>query len=95
MQKKSSGSDTITKDYLDETLDSRLTELEDRLDVKLAMQKDGITREVRDIITENNSAIFTRIDPILSEVENARIDRELGTEQLRKLEKRVEKLERS
>lgn len=45
-------------------------------------------------LTEFSDKMFTRIDPILAEVENARIDRELTTEKFQKLEKRVDKIEK-
>lgn len=51
MKTKSKGSDVVTKDHLD----IRLDEL-----------KGEIIREVKEVITENNSAIFSRIDPLLS-----------------------------
>lgn len=70
-------------------------EFDTKLNFRLSMQKDEILREVKEIVTENNSAIFTRIDPLLSELEDRRLDRELGTEKLRELDGRVTKLERS
>lgn len=88
MSKNGSGSDVVTKDFFVDTLHSVL-------DVRLGMLKGEITRETREIITENNSIIFERIDPILSEVENARVDRELATHKLEDLDKRVTKLETS
>ena len=58
---------------------------EEHLDVKLSFFKEEIISEVKDIITESNSRLYTRIDPLLSELENTRLDRELGTEQMQKL----------
>ena len=66
---------------------------EEYLDVKLSFFKEEIIGEVKDIIRESNSSLYTRIDPLLSELENNRLDRELTTEQLRNLDKRVTKLE--
>lgn len=62
------------------------------------------TIDARKRIEENlykfKDELFTRIDPILTEVENARIDRELSTEQtedikntIKKLQERISKLE--
>lgn len=68
---------------------------EEYLDVKLALFRDEIIGEVKDMFTESNSKLYSRIDPILSEIENSRIDRELTTEKLEDHEKRIKKLERN
>ncbi len=95
MSKNGSGSDVVTKDYLDQTLNRTL-------DIRLGMQKNEIIRETREMITEAHSKLYERIDPLLSEIEDRRLDRELGTEQIRKLgvridgnERRIKKLETS
>ena len=84
MKKKSAGSDLVTKDYFDMTLNQRFDEFEDRLE-----------RKIGESITDAMDKFYTRIDPILAEVENARIDRELTSEQLNDHEKRIKKLERN
>jgi polyhydroxyalkanoate synthesis regulator phasin len=80
--KKVAGSDVVTKDYLNETLD-----------IRLSLFKDQIVDEVRDLISESNSKLYTRIDPLLTELEDRRLDRELTTEQISSLDKRVTALE--
>lgn len=84
MRRKSAGSDLVTKDYLDETLDIRFT-----------LFKDDILREVKDMFAESISKLYSRIDPILAEIENHRIDREFTTEKLEDHEKRIKKIERN
>lgn len=61
--KKSSGSDVVTKEYLDQTLNRTL-------DVRLGMQKDEMISELKDFITEGYSAIYIRIDPLLKKIVN-------------------------
>lgn len=80
VNKKSNGSDLVTKDYLSYTLDVKFGEFEEKM---------------KSFIVENNSAIFSRIDPLLSELENSRIDREYTTEKLEDHEARIKKLEQS
>ena len=73
---------------------------EEYLDVKLSLFKDEIINEVKDIVTESTSKLYTRIDPLLSELEDRRLDRELSTVQLQEIkgqadnhELRIKKLE--
>ncbi len=87
MSKKTGGSDVLTKDYLDQALSKGFgkfrgvltEEFDTKLTFRLGMQKDEILRETKDMITTAHSKLYERIDPLLSEVENARVDRELGT----------------
>lgn len=74
--KKTTGSDLVTQDYLD---------------VRLSVFKD----EIKEIITENNSVIFERIDPLLKEIVDNREDREITTDKLEDHEGRLQKLEHS
>jgi len=89
MKKKNSPSDLVTKQYFDEALD-----------IRFSFFKDEVIREMKEIITENNSMFFTRIDPILAEIETARQDREITTDQIQRInlkhddhERRITKLE--
>lgn len=86
----------MTKDYLDKTLDRSFAEADYRIDEKIENLKYEIKEQLRDQL----STFMTRIDPILIEVENSRIDRELTTAGIEKLkisakdhEKRIKKLE--
>ncbi len=80
MKKKADGLDLVTKEYLDFTLSTRFDDFEEKM---------------RILFTENNSVIFTRIDPLLSELEDKRLDREITTQKLEELDARVTKLENS
>ena len=80
--KKKINSPVVTEEILTLQLGLLKTEL-----------KDEIISEVRDMFTESNSKFYTRIDPLLSELENARLDREVTTEKLENHEKRIKKLE--
>ncbi len=66
---------------------------EEYLDIKLAFLKGEMLTELKDFITENTSKLYTRIDPLLSELEDRRDDRALTTEQIARLDVRVAKLE--
>ena len=73
-----------TRKDLERTLTAEMRvvvrESEERLDIKL---------------TKFADKMYSRIDPILAEVEDARVDRELATENMRKIEKRVQTLEKA
>ena|SRR3989344_4095085 len=80
----------------DKKMDERFDNYEVRIDLKL----DSFKREVEDSIQKGIDRVLTRIDPILAEVENAKIDRDLSTEQMEQVkrkvkdhEKRITKLE--
>lgn len=97
-KKKNDGLDLVTKTYFG----VRITELEEALDIKLALQKDEIITEVGEMITQAHSKLYTRIDPLLKEIVDNREDREIGTQKVRDLEirlnshdRRIKKLETS
>jgi hypothetical protein len=62
-----------------------LTALEIRLDLKL----DSFKRDVEDLIKNGIDRVLTRIGPVLAEVENAKIDRDMSTDQMEKLKIKV------
>jgi polyhydroxyalkanoate synthesis regulator phasin len=80
--KKKTNSPVVTEEYLDETLG-----------IRFGLFEDKIMREVKDMFTQNFSRFYSRIDPLLSELEDRRLDRDFGTEQIANLEVRVTKLE--
>lgn len=70
----------------------------DYLDIRL----DELRDEVKDMITQTHSKLYTRIDPLLKEIVDNREDREIGTQKVRDLEirlnshdRRIKKLETS
>lgn len=70
------------------------------LELRVELRFDAFERKVKDLITTAMDKLYTRIDPILSEVENARVDRVMSTESIENLrrttrdhEKRITKLE--
>ena len=87
--KKKTNSPVVTEEYLD----SRLDEFEGVINGRFDEFEDRIERKVDETISKSMDKLYTRIDPLLSELENNRLDRDLTTEQLRNLEKRVTKLE--
>lgn len=141
MTKKISGSDAITKDYLDEKIDGlkdeftglknevnglkgKLNGLKDEfnglrsefsglrsefsglkddfsglkseftgLRGEFAAFREEIRIEIKETVTSAMDKLYTRIDPILAEVKNARIDRELTSDRLEDHKKRIKKLE--
>lgn len=95
MKKKTNGSDLITKDYLDGALNQRFEEFEARIDGRFEEFEGRLDRKIDTSITDAMDKFYTRIDPILAEIENVRIDRELTTEKLNDHEKRIKKLERN
>ena len=77
MKKKIGPSELATK--------GDLTALEIRIDLKF----DDFERKVEDLIKGSTDKILTRIDPVLAEVENTKIDRDLSTEQMEEIRKKI------
>ncbi len=70
------------------------------LRLELTLRFEEFELKVTDIISNAIDKLYTRIDPILSEVVNARVDRDMSTESIEDLrrktkdhEKRITKLE--
>lgn len=117
MTKKSSDSDLVTKDYLDQALDARFGDFNKQIDARFGdfnKQVDArfgdfraelngkftefeyrIQRGVDEAISKAMDKLYTRIDPLLSEIENNRIDSEMTTDKLEDHERRLQKLEHS
>lgn len=100
--KKKTTDNLVTEGYLDKKLavqekhlDKKLAVQEEYIDVKLSLQKDEILGAVKDMFTESNSKLYTRIDPLLAEIDDNRVDRAITTEKLENHEKRLKKLERN
>ena len=89
MKKKAEGSNLVTKDHLDE----RFNEFEGVINGRFDEFEDRLKRELGETITNAMDKLYTRIDPLLSELEDRRLDRDITTEQIRNLDKRVTKLE--
>jgi hypothetical protein len=123
MTKKTDGSDTITKDYLDNRLNDfegkmngrfddfegkmngrfddfegkmngRFDEFEGIMNGRFDEFEGRIERKVDETISKSMNQLYTRIDPLLSEIENNRIDRVLTTDQLQTLKRRADNHER-
>ena len=77
-KKKSSDSEILTKENFEILLEGKLSESEDRM---------------KNFITENNSAMYSRIDPLLKEIVDSREDRAITTDKLEDHERRIQKLE--
>lgn len=93
MKKKSEGSELLIKDDFRKTLDRRFGEFEARMDSRFDEFEDGLDRKLEEKLTKAMSTLYTRIDPILAEVEDSRVERGLMNEQLDDHEKRIKKLE--
>ena len=94
--KKKTNSPVVTEDYLN----SRLEDFEGVIKGEFAIFRKDMREEVDGTITSAMSKLYTRIDPLLVELEDRRLDREIGTEQVQKLkgqvgnhETRIKKLE--
>jgi BMFP domain-containing protein YqiC len=87
--KKITNSPVVTEKYLDARFDEFKTDMQG----EFTTFREEIRTEVRETISAAMSKLYTRIDPLLVELEDRRLDREITTEQLRNLDKRVTKLE--
>ena len=54
----------------------------------------NVRQQLERQISEFKDELFTRIDPLLSEIENSRIDREISTVQLEELKENIKVLEK-
>jgi hypothetical protein len=93
--KKSSGSELVTKGYLDKKLDELEGRISRRVNSQFVDFEEKVGRKIEDSITNAMGKFYERVDTILAQVENARIDREMTTQKLEDLDKRVTKLETS
>lgn len=96
MNKKTSGSETITKDHFDRKigiLHSEFGDFKAEMRSEFVGFKDEIRREIKETITSVMDKFYSRIDPLLREVEDAREDREITTAKLTNHERRIKKLE--
>lgn len=69
--------------------------LETNLTAEMQVAVKEAEERLKEFITQSNDKLYTRIDPLLSELEDSRLDRELSTEKSSELEKRIEKLEKA
>ena len=76
MKKRSAPEELVTKKYLDNALDHRLDKL-----------KQEIKLEMIDLLRQLRDEFFNKIDPVISEIEDAREDREIGAYQMTELKK--------
>ena len=77
-----------------EKIDKRL----DRVDVNMAGIKQELVsfeERMERVITNSANKLYTRIDPLLTELENARLDHEFSTQKDSEFEVRIEKLEKA
>lgn len=89
-----SSKDPVTQEYLDRALDKKLESELAIFETKIDMKIDNLKRELSDLFVDQIDNLVTRIDPLLSELEDSRLDREISTEQMQNHEKRITKIEK-
>lgn len=75
MLAKTSSADFVTKSYLDS---------------RLKIFKGELLEEIDENAKKYRDEILTRLDPVIAEIENARLDRELGASQTSAIREAVE-----
>ena len=93
MKQKGENSDLVTKGYLGTTLDRQFTEFEGVINGRFDEFEDRLDQKLDDKLTKAMDKLYTRIDPLLSELENSRDDRTITTDQIANLDRRVATLE--
>ena len=77
-----------------EKIDQRFDRVDSQIaDIKLEFVK--FEERMENVISNSANKLYTRIDPLLKELEDKRLDRELSTQKSREIEMRIEKLEKA
>ena len=83
------------------TNEAKLNRFDDKFDriemglANLKLEISEVEKGLTDRFTKFTNKLFTKIDPLLIEIENGRVDRELTTQRFVDLEKRIETLEKA